>query len=438
MKTRKKTTQIIIISFSLTVYFVMSFIVPTIVFANTAKDQPSEWAAGLVQKAIEDQLIPLGMQNDYTKTITREEYCILAIRLIEAKVGMTITEYLDEIGVKLAPEDTFTDCKTLEVLAARALEIVNGTSKTTFEPKLYLNREMAVAFLAQTAEACGQNVTFDTHSYEDVAEISDWAKEYTGYLYDLGVIKGKKGNQFDPKGNFQRQQAFITIYNMGRVIDQIDIEKMKVKFANHRDISIEELSRSLTYKPYETPYKAVLVGTRIVSEMTTPIRYEVYYKNGDIKIDNFYNDFLRSTYVFNQLSYRTYSLMYMGTHYGHVSEDNQLPLKFLTPDMFREIQSDPSIQDFQWYYDQIEDDRVLYLKTLTKDGILTERWYSLKYYLPVKFHQEWEIDNNIIEVNWELLEIDESIFLEDSIFEIPDIESSLENGLSVANMNFGD
>lgn len=196
-------------------------VIPLNVILEDVQDSPASWAYEEVEKAIGLQLIPNEMQSDYTKAITREEFCILAIRMTEVKFEMTIDEYLSEIGVELAPIDTFVDCKTKEVLAAKALGIAKGTSETTFEPDLLLNREMAAVFLTQTAQACGRDVKFSTPAYADVEDIAGWAKKFTGYVFDIGLLTGTTGNRFAPKDSFQRQQAFMTMYRIWKVIDKV-------------------------------------------------------------------------------------------------------------------------------------------------------------------------------------------------------------------------
>ncbi|GMQ63658.1 RCC1 domain-containing protein [Vallitalea maricola] len=200
--------------------------IPLKIMLSDIQDSPNSWASEEVEKAIGLQLIPNEMQGDYIKSINREEFCILAIRMIEVKSGMEIDEYLDEVGVDIAPSNTFDDCDTKEVLAAKALGIVKGISETTFAPDMLLNREMAAVFLTRTAQACGKDVSLSTPNYADAHEISNWAKEYTGYVYDIGVIKGTTGNRFDPKGNYQRQQAFMTMYRIWKAIDSVNTDNV--------------------------------------------------------------------------------------------------------------------------------------------------------------------------------------------------------------------
>lgn len=195
---------------------------------DNVQDAPANWAYEEVEKAIGEQLIPENMQNNYTKPITREEFCILAIRMIEVKSGMEIDQYLNEVGVDIAPSNTFEDCDTKEVLAAKALGITDGTGPNTFEPDKLLTREQAAKFLTTTAMACGRNVSLSTPDYSDIDAIADWAKPYTGYVYDIGVMKGVGGGRFAPKDSYQRQQAFMTMYRIWQAIDEVDTDNVEL------------------------------------------------------------------------------------------------------------------------------------------------------------------------------------------------------------------
>lgn len=195
---------------------------------DDVQDAPSSWAYEEVEEAIGQKLIPEDMQREYTKAITREEFCILAIRMIEVKSGMSIDEYLMKLDAEIAPLGTFSDCDTKEVRAAKVLGITGGVGNGKFAPDNLLNREQAAKFLTTTALACGRDVTLGSPSYADLDEIADWAKLYTGYVYDINVMKGVGNNKFNPSGNYQRQQAFMTMYRIWQAIDSVDLENIEI------------------------------------------------------------------------------------------------------------------------------------------------------------------------------------------------------------------
>ncbi|MDA3845596.1 MAG: S-layer homology domain-containing protein [Vallitaleaceae bacterium] len=200
-----------------------SWYTPLTKILDNVQDAPVSWAAQEVEEAIGRLLIPENLQGNYEQSITREEFCILAIQMIEVKSGMDIADYISAKGLTMAASDTFTDTSNADILAAKTLGITDGTSPTTFEPTKQLTREQAAKFLSATARAVGKAIEANAPAYADVEAIANWAKPYVGYVYNVNVMKGVGGNRFDPSGGYQRQQAFIT---MNRLFDSIDTVSM--------------------------------------------------------------------------------------------------------------------------------------------------------------------------------------------------------------------
>lgn len=391
---------------------------------ENVQDAPAPWAYEEVEKAIGAQLIPENMQGEYTKSITREEFCILAIRMIEVKSGMGIEAYMKELGVDSAPATTFEDCDTQAVLAAKALNIVKGTSPTTFDPDMLLNREMAAVFLTRTAQACGRNVTPSTPDYADVNEISTWAKDATGYVYDIGVLKGTSGNRFDPKGSYQRQQAFMTMYRIWQAIDGVNPENVKIEKSDETDKSsddlpINSLKKEVNNAPYHSDYLATIEGTSKDNEGTTQLKYDVYYKDANVRIDTYYEKQLVSKSVFNETANLTYTVRTLGTHYAEVLDGNWLPFRLLNIETFDLLEKDPEIKSFEWRYETLDNKEVIYTKIVMFDGVLTEQWYSTDYKIPLKFHQEWVETGDFAQIDWRVSAIDEDREFGEDVFDIP-------------------
>ncbi len=239
---------------------------------NAENDSPflreaDVWAREEVGKALEKRLVSALDIGDLKGATTREEFCILAIKLMEVESGKFSREILAAKGKELPLENTFTDCDTLEVRVAKELGITNGTSATTFSPNDLLTREQAAKFLTATAIACGVDVELTTPDYVDKDDISDWAKPYIGYLAKIGVMKGVGENRFDPKGKYQRQQSIITMYRLEKVIP-------KVIFTDY-----EEVENYLSKKPIPEDYDAFFDGTLTEDGKKIPVKFELFLKN---------------------------------------------------------------------------------------------------------------------------------------------------------------
>ena len=187
-------------------------------------DQPAAWALAEVREAEYRKLVPPDMQSDYTKIVTRSEFCTLAITCIEQTKQMTIENYLISRGMEVSGTSPFTDIGGLsdraqaDIQAAYALNIVNGTSASTFDPNNQITREQAAKMLTATAAALGESTTAQFPTFADSQEVSDWAKPYIGYVFNASIMTGVGNNNFSPKGGYQRQQAYMTMLRLYKQI----------------------------------------------------------------------------------------------------------------------------------------------------------------------------------------------------------------------------
>lgn len=179
-------------------------------------DAPEPWAQQEVDAAIINGLVPGELQSDYKKPISRKEFAKLVINMIEKKTGQTYSDYIESKGLKISESSPFTDVDDIYVTAAFSLSIVSGVGNNKYDPDKTINRQEAAKMLTATATALGYDTEAALPSFNDVAKIDNWAKPYIGYMVEIGVMKGVSGNNFDPKGTYVRQMAFVTmnrIYN---------------------------------------------------------------------------------------------------------------------------------------------------------------------------------------------------------------------------------
>lgn len=191
-------------------------------------DSPAAWAMAEVREAEWRKLVPPDMQSEYTKTVTRSEFCTLAIICIEQVKQMTIEQYLTAKGIALPTSTPFTDIASLserarnDILAAYALEIVSGTSATTFEPSNPITREQAAKMLTATAYALEESTDAIMPTFSDSDSIGAWAKPYIGYVFNANIMSGVGDNRFDAKAGYQRQQAYMTVLRLYKNVTVID------------------------------------------------------------------------------------------------------------------------------------------------------------------------------------------------------------------------
>jgi alpha-tubulin suppressor-like RCC1 family protein len=183
-------------------------------------DVPAPWALSEVREAEYRKLVPPELQSEYTKTVTRSEFCTLAVICVEQAKQMTVEQYIVQKGLIIPETSPFTDISGVseraraDILAAYALGIVAGTSATTFDPTKLITREQAAKMLTAAAAALGESTDVAAPAFADSAQISSWALPYIGYVFDAKIMGGVGANKFDPQGGYQRQQAYMTMLRL--------------------------------------------------------------------------------------------------------------------------------------------------------------------------------------------------------------------------------
>ncbi|MCL2152040.1 MAG: S8 family serine peptidase [Oscillospiraceae bacterium] len=137
--------------------------------------------------------------------------------------GMFVTvlyrmEGLPDISGLMNPFDDVSDEKYYAdaVKWAAANEIVYGYGNGNFGPEDNISRQDVVAIFYRFAIYSGVElpVTRTNVNFIDEADIADYAKEAIVAFFRGGIINGKPGNLFDPKGNATRAEiaTMLTLF----------------------------------------------------------------------------------------------------------------------------------------------------------------------------------------------------------------------------------
>lgn len=184
------------------------------------ENAPSLWAEETIDHAILEGFVPLELQNNYTKPITRAQFTHLAIAAIILQTGQTMDSIIRDKG-KSVVSNSFTDTDDPYILQAHTLEIIRGYGNGLFRPENSITREQAAIILRNMAavfeiyEPNGAPMTFS-----DEHDISEWAKESVAFISastDPGSqtpIMNGYNRLFDPQNNYTKEQAIITIYRL--------------------------------------------------------------------------------------------------------------------------------------------------------------------------------------------------------------------------------
>ncbi|MEI3183952.1 MAG: S-layer homology domain-containing protein [Lachnospiraceae bacterium] len=119
----------------------------------------------------------------------------------------------------------FTDVKADAYYApyvnwAAQTGIVTGVTATTFAPDTNINREQMAVIMANYAKKLGYDLpqTLKAVTFADNAQISSWAKDAVRTMQQAGILAGKNGNKFDPKGTATRAEAATVLRRFVEIV----------------------------------------------------------------------------------------------------------------------------------------------------------------------------------------------------------------------------
>ena len=273
-----------------------------------AGDAPSSWAVGEVEAARENGLIPEELDEKYQENITRQEFCQLAVQLLETVIGRNIDEILDYHDVEINPNE-FNDTKDQNVLAMRALHVVLGTENGKFSPDSTIKRQDAATMLTRLAKVMneslpdGATLSFSdgnkvsSHAYYSVMFVSN-QQDNDGQM----VMTGTGANLFSPHATYTREQAFLSFGRLYDIVEKCTIGQLRIEdedvlgdiqvssadgYLTNRRVSVAD-ERGTLLIPYDEYNESGYYDEIIVSTPTREMKSEEYeiwlrpYMDGDI------------------------------------------------------------------------------------------------------------------------------------------------------------
>ena len=172
---------------------------PTAPNINTA----STWAHDSINQAVNLGLIPANLLTNFTANATRAEFAAFAVALYETVTGREITE-----------RATFNDTDDINVQKMGGLGVVTGVGNDNFNPNGTITRQEAAVMLSRLIAQIDQPLPIVNPTFADNADIADWAMQAVGQIQAAGIMGGVGDNQFNPLGQFTREQSIITMLRL--------------------------------------------------------------------------------------------------------------------------------------------------------------------------------------------------------------------------------
>jgi endoglucanase len=166
------------------------------------------WAADVIKKMAAKHIVSGVSDDEFApkQNVTRAEFAALIVRAL---------------GLEAKGAASFKDVESSKwyaeaVAAANEAGIVAGRGEGMFAPNATITREeMAVMLVNAVEYQTAANVDAgQAAAFEDASSISAWAQDAVNTASSLGILKGREGNQFAPKGQANRAESAQAIWQL--------------------------------------------------------------------------------------------------------------------------------------------------------------------------------------------------------------------------------
>ncbi|MCL2002653.1 MAG: S-layer homology domain-containing protein [Oscillospiraceae bacterium] len=184
-------------------------------------DSADTWAKDHIISALAKGFVPEDIQGDYTDTITRQEFARMAVEWVKYALGETDLDAI--VAAHGLPERaglTFGDTTDANILAAYRLGITAGAVAPTadvpgqFNPNGDFTRQEAATMIMNTCRAIGA----DTNN-PPTADFADLSATVGWAQPGINFVRAHgimsgDGTNFNPTISYTRQESIITFNNI--------------------------------------------------------------------------------------------------------------------------------------------------------------------------------------------------------------------------------
>ncbi|MDP3386961.1 MAG: S-layer homology domain-containing protein [Eubacteriales bacterium] len=200
----KYLTRIISILLILTMLFTVPAISETNPPPLSFDGTQSAWAEAELLLAYNYNLTYPLIMNNFKKSITREEFSTIAVKLYESLTGQTA----------LTTTNPFSDTNNPEILKAYKLGIVKGISATEFAPGNNITRQEICVMIYRALDVSIPALDKDVSGaflFTDQNKIASWALTEMKFAFKNQIMRGFEDNTIGPLQNTTREQAIVLL-----------------------------------------------------------------------------------------------------------------------------------------------------------------------------------------------------------------------------------
>ncbi|MCL2003510.1 MAG: S-layer homology domain-containing protein [Oscillospiraceae bacterium] len=184
-------------------------------------DTADTWAKDHITSALAKGFVPADIQNNYRSVITRQEFARMAVEWVKYALGETDLDAI--VAAHGRPEReglTFSDTTDANILAAYRLGITAGAVAPTadapgqFNPNGDFTRQEAATMIMNTCRAIGADI-----SNPPTADFADLSVTVSWAQPGINFVRANgimsgDGTNFNPTNAYTRQESIVTFNNI--------------------------------------------------------------------------------------------------------------------------------------------------------------------------------------------------------------------------------
>lgn len=166
---------------------------------------PPHWAKPDLQRAIERQIWdgpPAGHSFDPEAPISRADLVQLLVRALDIAPSPDVVPFSDVRGLSPAQQQA--------IAKVAAAGIAGGFEDGSFRPQGPVTRAQLAAMLARALQPPAGRVP-PAQLFADDKTLPAWARDNVYALHDLGILKGRSGQVFDPAASVTFAEANVAL-----------------------------------------------------------------------------------------------------------------------------------------------------------------------------------------------------------------------------------
>ncbi len=179
-------------------------------------DIQGHWAEADICEAAERGIVEGVDKHRYAPdaAVTRAEFAVMLLRTLQVPIGEQAA------GIAFRDEASIPQWALPAVQAGATEGMLNGYLDGTFRPEMTIIRIELAAMLAKAMKWDTSGNGDAARSFADQASIPEWAQSYVASAFDEGLMQGRDGDRFVPRGKTTRAEAAVVLLRLWNTLQR--------------------------------------------------------------------------------------------------------------------------------------------------------------------------------------------------------------------------